>query len=414
MLTKINNDCLIEKVKIEEIAKKYGTPTYIYSTKAIKNSILKYFNAFKKHKSYICYSVKANSNLSILKLIHNMGCGFDIVSGGELQRVLLATKKDASKVIYSGINKTEEEIKLALENNILCFNIESLFEIDLINNIAKKLKKIAPISIRINPNINAKTHPFISTGLKENKFGIPFDQAIKAYKYANELSNLEIIGIDFHIGSQLIDISPIIEATNKLIPLIEKLLSLGIKLKHIDIGGGVGISYNNEKEPNLNDFANNIFNILSKYNLEIILEPGRSIIGNTGILITKVSNIKLSDYKNFIIVDAAMNDLIRPSMYNAYHEIINTKENNNIKEITADIVGPICESGDFLAKNRKLKVQINDILIIKSTGAYASSMGSNYNTRCKPDEILVDGDNHRIIRSRETVSQILANEVPYL
>ncbi|WP_434779476.1 diaminopimelate decarboxylase [Neisseria sp. Ec49-e6-T10] len=406
-----NQELLCDGVPVAQLAQQYGTPLYVYSEQALTDAYHHYSKSFKQTNPLICYAVKANGNLSILKHFAALGSGFDIVSGGELERVLAANGK-AQKTIFSGVGKTHEEIAFALEQNILCFNVESINELDRIQQVALQKGIKAPISLRINPDVDAQTHPYISTGLKENKFGIAYKDALNAYLYAQTLSQLNIIGIDCHIGSQLLQVEPLIEAFNRLILLIDKLSEHGIHLHHIDMGGGLGIPYHHqETKPDIEKYAQAIESTITHKNLQLILEPGRSLVGNAGILLTQIEFIKKTEDKNFIIVDAAMNDLMRPSLYQAFHEIIPVIDNKEVPPITADIVGPICESGDFLGKDRTLSVQEQDYLAIKSAGAYASSMASNYNTRPKAAEVLITKNNQaRLIRKRETLFQLLENE----
>lgn len=404
----MTNSLKCEQVPYSVLAAQYGTPLYVYSQKAMTDAFNLYQQAFADLKPLICYAVKANGNLSILRYFASLGCGFDIVSGGELERVLLAGGA-ADKVIFSGVGKSSAEIEFALKNNIRCFNVESLAELERINSIAQRLNKIAPVSLRINPDVDAHTHPYISTGLKANKFGIASQDALAAYQLAATLPYLKITGIDCHIGSQLTDLSPLIEALQRLLVLVDKLDELGIRIEHIDLGGGIGIVYQNENVPDLNAYAAAVSKLLSGRNLPLILEPGRSLIGNTGSLLTTVEYIKQGEEKNFVIVDAAMNDLMRPSLYQAYHNIINASPTTADKFV-ADIVGPICETGDFLAKDRTIAAKAGDLLLIQSAGAYASSMASNYNTRCRAAEVLVNGTEHHLIRERETIDSLLATE----
>lgn len=408
----MTNSLKCEQVPYSVLAAQYGTPLYVYSQKAITDAFNLYQQAFADLKPLICYAVKANGNLSILRYFASLGCGFDIVSGGELERVLLAGGA-ADKIIFSGVGKSSAEIEFALKNNIRCFNVESLAELERINSIAQRLNKIAPVSLRINPDVDAHTHPYISTGLKANKFGIASQDALAAYQLAATLPHLKITGIDCHIGSQLTDLSPLIEALQRLLVLVDKLDELGIQIEHIDLGGGIGIVYQNENVPDLNAYAAAVSKLLSGRNLPLILEPGRSLIGNTGSLLTTVEYIKQGEEKNFVIVDAAMNDLMRPSLYQAYHNIINASP-TTVDKFVADVVGPICETGDFLAKDRTIAAKAGDLLLIQSAGAYASSMASNYNTRCRAAEVLVNGTEHHLIRERETIDSLLATETACL
>ncbi|QRN41383.1 MAG: diaminopimelate decarboxylase [Neisseriaceae bacterium] len=415
MLRYVNQQLFIEQTSCLELAKTYGTPLYVYSKKHIQAAFLNYQHIFNDFNPLVCYAVKANSNLSILQYLASLGAGFDIVSGGELQRVLLAGG-DPDKIIFSGVNKSEDEIKLALTAGILCFNVESLSEIDRIQVVAKELNTVAPISFRVNPNVDAKTHPYISTGLKNNKFGIPYPDALATYLYAQKQSHLSIIGIDCHIGSQLLDLTPLNEAADKIFELVIQLKQKGIHLKHIDLGGGIGIPYKkDDPNPNYEDYARHITPFFQKNNgLQLVLEPGRSIIGNSGILLTKVDFIKHNQEKCFIITDAAMNDLLRPALYDSYHDIVPIVIHENLSTVKADIVGPVCESGDCLGKNRTLAVQAGDYLAVKSAGAYAASMASHYNSRLIAPEILIDGDCHTMIKSRDTFEQVIQNEILFL
>lgn len=411
-VTEKNNSFFIEEVDIKIPAEKYGTPLYIYSKQSILHQISLLQEALSDINHLICFAVKSNSNLSVLNLIKNAGCGFDIVSGGELKRVIALGNYDAN-VVFSGVGKSKEEIEYALEHDILAFNIESEPELIRLNNIAKKFAKKANISIRVNPNVDAKTHPYISTGLKDNKFGLDEKKAIELYSLAKTMDSINITGIDCHIGSQLTDLSPFEDTFIKLANMIDHLQTIGIELDHIDIGGGIGISYKDEKITPLNHYVSMIKKYLSKYNKKIILEPGRLIIGKAGILLTKVEYIKRSEHKNFIVVDAAMNDLMRPSLYGAHHNVINISNPKNGDEIF-DIVGPICETGDFLAKDRQISASEDDLLAFMDAGAYGFSMSSNYNTRPKIAEILVDQTDFKLIRQRETFDDLIQHEIEFV
>ncbi len=399
----------IEGVNLNTLADEFSTPLYVYSETALTDAYNGYQAAFGHLDFLVCYAVKANSNLSVLRHFANLGTGFDIVSGGELERVL-AAGGDAGKTIFSGVAKNEAEIAYALEVGVRCFNVESINELDRINNVAERLGKKAPISLRINPDVDAKTHPYISTGLKANKFGIAFKDALGAYLYAEQLPFLDIVGIDCHIGSQLTDLSPLIEAFERLLVLIDELSAKDIVLKHVDLGGGVGIVYNGEDVPNLNHYAQAITEGLQSRGLSLVLEPGRSLVGNAGVLLTRVEFIKRGEEKDFVIIDGAMNDLMRPALYDAYHEISATIIRDDVEEIMADVVGPVCETGDFLGKNRQLRVLEGDILAVQSAGAYAFSMASNYNTRPRAAEVMVSGTDYRLIRKRETIGYLLELE----
>lgn len=401
-----------EQIAYTQLAERFGTPLYVYSQAELDRALDAYHHAFSGSHALICYAVKANSNLSIIKHFAERGCGFDTVSGGEIARVLAAGGA-AEKIIFSGVGKSVSEIAFALNAGIKCFNVESLPELDRINQVAESLGKIAPISLRINPDVDAQTHPYISTGLKENKFGIAMSDAQRAYQYATQLPNLEIVGIDCHIGSQLIDLSPLIESCERLLVLIDQLTAQGITLQHIDLGGGIGIVYKDEQVPDLKQYADAVQKLLAGKNLALILEPGRSLVGNAGTLLTRVEYVKQGENKQFVIVDAAMNDLLRPALYQAYHHIENAEE-KRLPETLADIVGPICETGDFLAQNRMIAAEAGDLLLVRSAGAYAASMASNYNTRARAAEVLVSGNNAKLIRPREELADLWASELACL
>tara|TARA_R110001583_G_scaffold164447_1_gene316933 strand:- start:14563 stop:15825 length:1263 start_codon:yes stop_codon:yes gene_type:complete len=395
---------LVEDTAIEDIIKKSGTPAYIYSRATIERHWNAFDQAAGSHPHLICYAVKANSNLGVLNLLARLGSGFDIVSVGELLRVIQAGG-DPKKVVFSGVGKTEIEISTALQAGIHCFNVESISELYRINEVAGCLNKIAPISIRINPNIDAGTHPYISTGLKENKFGIEIEQASTVYNLANELPFLEVKGVDCHIGSQLTEIEPFLEALDKLLILIDTLATQGITIQHLDLGGGLGVPYNGETPPEPAQYMQALIERMDGRKLKLIFEPGRAIMANAGILVTKVEFLKLNDHKNFAIVDAAMNDLIRPALYSAWQNIIPLNNKLNDPDTRPnrvyDIVGPICETGDFLGKDRPLSIAEGDYLAVRSAGAYGATMSSNYNSRCRPAEIMVDGDKAFVVRQRE-------------
>lgn len=398
-----------EDIPLFEIAKQYNTPCYVYSKNAICSRYLEFDSAFASERHLLCYAVKANSNISILNILAKLGSGFDIVSGGELYRVINAGG-DPKKIVFSGVGKREEEMKLALSKDIKCFNVESKSELYKLNEIAKSVGKSAPVSLRVNPDVDAKTHPYISTGLKENKFGIAFGLAKSLYQDAAAMENINLIGIDCHIGSQISELSPFENALKRLLDLIDELKKDGIQLQHVDIGGGLGITYEDEKPPTPMEYVRVMTNIIKKYNLEIIIEPGRSIVGNAGILLTKVEYLNLTPYRNFAIVDAAMNDLIRPSLYGSWHDIKNAKESSEDDELLYDVVGPVCETADFIGKQRCLKLKENDLLAVFSAGAYGFSMSSNYNSRPRPNEILVDGSKSHEIRKRESLDDLINGE----
>ena len=397
-----------EGVSLEAIAKQFGTPTYIYS----KNTLIKTFESFKKgllkSDHLICFAVKANSNVAILNLFASLGAGFDIVSGGELERVIYAGG-DPQKIVFSGVGKTEPEIELALKANILCFNVESRSELLRIQEVAKKLNVKAPISIRVNPDVDAKTHPYISTGLKDNKFGVDFNQAMPLYIEAKNMSHIEIKGIDCHIGSQITELKPFLDSLDRVLSLVGQLKKNDIHLSHIDIGGGIGICYQDESPPDFEIYTKEILSKIKDLNIKIIFEPGRALVGNAGVLLSKVEYLKQNDVKHFAIIDAAMNDLMRPTLYDAYHEIKAVRE-HEAKIQAFDIVGPVCESGDFIAKNRSLKLKEGDLVCIMSAGAYGMSMSSNYNSRGRAAEVMVDQDKLFEIRAREKSSDLFKLE----
>ncbi|MBH43877.1 MAG: diaminopimelate decarboxylase [Gammaproteobacteria bacterium] len=404
-----NDDILYFNSKnILQIAKSYQTPFYLYSENIIIDNLNEYQTSLQDIDSLICYSVKANSSMYILSLLSKQGCGFDIVSGGELLKVIKAGG-DPTKIVFSGVGKTEEEIVMALDQNIYCFNVESMSELYRLNNIACDKKKEAKIAIRVNPEINIDSHPYITTGMKDNKFGVSQTEAMAMYKNALSLSNIKIIGIDFHIGSQIEDANPYKESILKVLEITELLKKENISINHIDIGGGLGIKYEKENISSISNFIENIVNLLSKTDLKLIVEPGRSIVGNSAILVTRVEYLKKTNTKNFIIVDAGMNDFIRPPLYGAFHSILEVV-NKKIPAETYDVVGPICESTDFFGKERNFKVEEGDFLIIDNVGAYGSVLSSNYNLRRKPLELMIINDEVQVIRSRETYDQLLSNE----
>jgi diaminopimelate decarboxylase len=404
-----NGTLHIEEASLSEVANEFGTPSFVYSRESIEEAFSKYQKAFGNQRHLICYAVKANSNIAILHLLAKMGSGFDVVSGGELNRVLLAGG-DPKKTVFSGVGKTAQEIKDALSANIKCFNIESESELERISHIAKLEGKSANISLRVNPDVDAKTHPYISTGLKENKFGVDIKDAINIYRRAKDLQNLNVAGIDCHIGSQLVDIAPMRDAAIKVVELADALEKIDIHIHHIDFGGGLGIRYQNETPAAQQELVEVLLDVVGTREYEILIEPGRSIVGNSGVLLTRVEYVKLGRDKNFLIVDAAMNDLARPALYDAHHEIVNVIENKTQKTHAFDIVGPICETGDFLGKNRSLSAEEGDMLAIMSAGAYGMTMSSNYNTRPKAAEILVNGAKCEVIRDRETIEDLTARE----
>jgi diaminopimelate decarboxylase len=403
------NKLFAEQLAIDELAAKYGTPCYIYSRATLERHWQAFDQAFASHPHLICYAVKANSNLAILNLLARLGSGFDIVSIGELQRVLIAGGKP-EKIVFSGVGKREDEILAALKIGIRCFNVEVSSELDRINDLAGKLGVIAAVSFRVNPDVDAKTHPYISTGLKENKFGIDIGSALNEYRRAAELANIKVVGIDCHIGSQLVESTPFLDALDRVLELLENLLNEGINIEHIDLGGGLGICYRDEQPPQPAEYIKAILHRLSGRNFEILLEPGRAIVGNAGVLVTKVEYLKPTEFKNFAIVDAAMNDLLRPALYKAWQNIIPVNQASGAKLLNWDIVGPVCETGDFLGKERALKLTEGDLLAVRSAGAYGFTMSSNYNSRPRVAEIMVDGDQAFLIRARETLEQLWLGE----
>lgn len=404
----------MEQVSIDEVVKHYGTPCYVYSKQAILDVYQAYTTSFASLKHQICYAVKANSNLAVLGILAQAGAGFDIVSRGELMRVLAAGGK-AERVVFSGVGKTYSEIEYALNQGIGCFNVESISELALINEVAKVLDKTAPISLRVNPDVNAKTHPYISTGLKDNKFGISHENAVAVYEQAAQLAHIDIVGIDCHIGSQLTEVAPFVAALDKVIELIHSLRDKGIELRHIDLGGGLGVRYIDETPVSIEEFAQALLPKLSELGLTVFFEPGRSIVANAGVLLTKVDVLKPTEHKNFAIVDAAMNDLIRPALYQAEMAVIPVTLPKDGLDTDGtqpwDIVGAICETGDFLAKDRLLSLATDDILAITGAGAYGFTMSSNYNSRGRASEVMVADDNHQLIRKRETLESLYADEV---
>jgi diaminopimelate decarboxylase len=396
-------------VAIDTIVKKHGSPCYIYSRATLERHWNAFNNAFGTHSHLICYAVKANSNLGVLNVLARLGSGFDIVSIGELERVIKAGG-DAKKVVFSGVGKREDEIRAALKIGIRCFNIEVMGELERINQVAGELGVKAPVSFRVNPDVDAQTHPYISTGLKENKFGIAIEDALDAYQTAAALPHIAVVGVDCHIGSQLTQTRPFLDALDKVLLLIDKLREHGITLKHLDLGGGLGICYRDEQPPEPADYITALLARLGDTPLEIMLEPGRAIVGNAGILVTRVEYLKPTEHKNFAIVDAAMNDLVRPALYGAWQEIIPVKKDSTAPELVWDIVGPVCETGDFLGKERALKLSQNDLLAVRSSGAYGFTMSSNYNSRPRVVEVMVDNDQIHVVRERETLAQLWQGE----
>lgn len=401
-----NNQLMAENLPVKQLAEQFGTPLYVYSRATLERHWHAFYNAFGEHPHLVCFAVKSNPNIAILNVMARLGSGFDIVSQGELERVL-AAGGDAGKVVFSGVAKSRQEIARALEVNIRCFNVESEAELLRINQIAGEMGKIAPISLRVNPDVDAHTHPYISTGLKENKFGVSVEQAREVYKLATTLPNIKIVGMDCHIGSQLTELQPFLDAVDRLIVLMEQLKQDGIHLKHLDLGGGLGVTYTDEAPPHPTEYAKALWEKLSAFSeLEIIVEPGRAITANAGILVTKVEYLKSNESRNFAIVDAGMNDMIRPALYQAYMNILEIDRTLAREEKIYDVVGPICETSDFLGKQRKLAIAEGDYLAQRSAGAYGASMSSNYNSRPRTAEVMVDGDKAYLIRRREALNEL--------
>lgn len=404
-----NNVMHMDGVNLKELASKYGTPLYVYSKKYLEDRFDQFNSAITDKELLVCYAVKANSNIAILQLMAKKGAGFDIVSCGELSRVIKAGG-DPKKVVYSGVAKSEQDIKFALDKGILCFNVESEAELLRINEVACSLSKQASVSIRVNPDVDAKTHPYISTGLKNNKFGITEENAFDLYVKMSKIDCLNISGIDCHIGSQMTSGMPIIEATDKIVALYNKLLSAGIKVDHIDMGGGLGVTYDNETPPTPSEYIAPILERLKDLDVALYLEPGRAMVANASVLLAKVVYQKNNGDKHFVITDTGMNDMIRPALYGSWMTIINSTIHEDIPEVVSDVVGPICESDDFLGKERKLKVKNGDILVVRGAGAYGSSMASTYNSRRLPCEVLVDKDKSYVIKKRQTFEDIWKDE----
>lgn len=402
-----------ESVALPAIAEQFGTPAYVYSRAALEASLAEFHDVLGAHAAgkgaLVCYAVKANSSLAILNVFARLGAGFDIVSGGELQRVL-AAGADPKKVVFSGVGKTAAEMKLALDAGIFCFNVESIPELERLNDVAGQCGRKAPISLRVNPNVDPKTHPYISTGLKGAKFGVAYDDALPLYRRAAALANIEIAGVDCHIGSQLLDPSPFVEALDRILALVDQLAAEGIRIHHLDLGGGLGIQYNAEQvQPTVAAYLTPLLDKLAGRGLQVVLEPGRRLVGNAGLLLTRIEYLKQGEAKNFAIIDAAMNDLMRPALYEAWHDILPVVPRPGAAT-EYDVVGPVCETGDFLGQDRPLAVAAGDLLAVMSAGAYGMAMASNYNTRPRAVEIMVDGDRMHVIRRRETVEQLYAGE----
>jgi len=404
----INGELHAESVPLSRIAKEFATPCYVYSRAALTAAYQSFDSAFAGREHLVCYAVKANSNLAILNLFARLGAGFDLVSGGELQRVL-AAGGDPRKIVFSGVGKTADEMRQALNAGILCFNVESESELLRLDQVAGSLGKRAPVSLRVNPDVDPKTHPYISTGLKGNKFGVAYDDAPRLYRLASELPHIAIQGIDCHIGSQITELSPFADALDKVLELVDRLEQDGITLHHLDLGGGVGIRYQDETPPAPAEYVRTLLGKLATRPHKIIIEPGRALVGNSGLLLSKVEYLKHGESKNFAIVDAAMNDLARPALYDAFHDIRPVRPGNGTQQCY-EIVGPVCESGDFLGHDRHLALAEGDLLAIMSAGAYGMSMSSNYNTRPRAAEVMVDGDKAYLVREREQVAALFAGE----
>jgi diaminopimelate decarboxylase len=405
---RINGELHAESVPLNRIAGEFGTPCYVYSRAALTQAYQAFDSALSEREHLVCYAVKANPNLAILNLFARLGAGFDIVSGGELQRVL-AAGGNPGKVVFSGVGKTAGEMRQALEAGILCFNVESESELLRLDQVAGEMGKTAPVSLRVNPDVDPKTHPYISTGLKGNKFGVAYQDAPRLYRLASTLPHISIHGIDCHIGSQITEVSPFADALDKVLDLVDRLQQDGITLHHLDLGGGVGIRYQDETPPSPEEYASTLLARLGKHRHKIIIEPGRALVGNAGLLLTRVEYLKHGETKNFAIVDAAMNDLARPALYDAYHAILPVVSGKDTAQ-NYEIVGPVCESGDFLGHDRSLTLAEGDLLAIMSAGAYGMSMSSNYNTRPRAAEVMADGDKVYLVREREQVAALFAGE----
>ena len=403
-----NNSLYLEQASLEAIANQFGTPAYVYSRAALTQAYQDYANALGDWPGTICYAVKANSNIGVLNVLARLGAGFDIVSVGELERVLRAGG-EPSKMVFSGVGKTASEMARALEVGVGCFNVESANELETLSQVAGSQNKVASISIRVNPDVDAKTHPYISTGLKENKFGIDINDAVEVYQRASSLPGLRIMGVDCHIGSQLTETQPFLDALDRVLQLVDKLADNGITIHHLDLGGGLGVTYDQEVPPAVSDYIGAIKAKLGDRKITLMFEPGRSIAANAGVLLTRVEYLKPTEHKNFAIVDAAMNDLIRPALYQAWQGIVPVNPRDTAGQLW-DIVGPVCETGDFLGKDRELALEQGDLLAIKSSGAYGFTMSSNYNSRPRACELMVDGDKIHVIRKRESIDDLIALE----
>jgi len=407
-LSRQNGALCIEAVPLEAIARQYGTPCYVYSRAALEGAWREFASGCAGRDVLVCYAVKANSNLAVLNLFHRLGAGFDIVSGGELARVL-AAGGSASKTVFSGVGKSEAEMRAALAAGVLCFNVESEGEMERLDAVARGMGRSAPVSLRVNPDVDPKTHPYIATGLRESKFGIDFGEALRLYRRASALPGLRVVGIDCHIGSQLTETGPFTAALEKILALVDTLAAEGIQVEHLDLGGGLGIRYRDEEPPTALDYLGRLFSVLGERKVKLLFEPGRAIAGNAGVLLTRVEYLKHGAAKNFAVVDAAMNDIVRPALYEAWHDIVPVLTRVGAAA-TYDVVGPICETGDFLGLERSLTIQAGDLLAILSAGAYGMSMSSNYNTRPRAAEVIVDSAATHLVRAREPVESLFALE----
>ncbi len=403
-----NGELFAENVALSAIAEHYGSPTYVYSRRHIENAYCNYTEALDGIPHQVCYAVKANSNIGVLNVLARLGAGFDIVSAGELARVL-AAGGDASRVVFSGVGKTAEEMTEALKAGIGCFNVESASELERLDRVARELNMQAPVSIRVNPDVDAQTHPYISTGLRDNKFGIDIKEAPQVYTRARDLEHINVIGVDCHIGSQLTDVSPFLDALDRVLLLIDELAELGITISHLDLGGGLGVKYRDETPPTPAAYIGAVRERLGDRTLKLLFEPGRSLVANAGVLLTKVEYLKHNEHKNFAIVDAAMNDMLRPSLYSAWMDLLPVKPRNSQTK-PYDVVGPVCETGDFLAKDRELALAEGDLLALASAGAYGFTMSSNYNSRGRAAEVMVDDDQIHLIRARESLADLMLGE----
>ncbi len=404
-----SGELFAESVSLRAIAEQYGTPCYVYSRAYLEQRFSEYSDALQGQDHLVCYAVKANSNIAVLNVLARLGAGFDIVSVGELERVL-AAGGPAERVVFSGVGKTAAEMRRALEVGIYCFNVESEAELERLNAVAAEMGVVAPVSIRVNPDVDAKTHPYISTGLRDNKFGIDIARAPEVYAHAASLSNLAVKGVDCHIGSQLTDTSPFLDALDRVLMLVDTLAEQGIDIAHLDLGGGLGVRYRDEQPPSTGDYIAAIRERLGERQVKLMFEPGRSITANAGVLLTQVEFLKLNPHKNFAIVDAAMNDMLRPALYQAWMDLLPVVPRSNGEARHYDVVGPVCETGDFIAKDRELRIESGDLLALASSGAYGFTMSSNYNSRGRAAEVMVDGDQHHLIRARETVADLMRGE----